>query len=151
MTAAASTELSPRAIACQNLALSSRQATLGRPGEGICPRYSRTARCRFPTPITNLQLTEVLRPPIESAQYTSRAFADACRRAGIRQSMSEVGSSADNALAESFNATFKRETLQGRKSWPTEREARLDAFGWLHRYNTQRRHSHLGHRSPIVY
>ncbi|WP_331741101.1 IS3 family transposase (plasmid) [Streptomyces sp. NBC_01023] len=83
------------------------------------------------------------------AQYTSRAFAEACRSAGVRRSMSSVGSSADNALAESFNATFKRETLQGRKSWPTEREARLDAFRWLHRYNTRRRHSRLGQRSPI--
>lgn len=52
------------------------------------------------------------------AQYTSRAFADACRKAGVRQSMSAIGSSADNALAESFNATFKRETLQGRKAGP---------------------------------
>ncbi|MDX2683576.1 IS3 family transposase [Streptomyces soliscabiei] len=85
------------------------------------------------------------------AQYTSRIFAEACRSAGVRQSMSAVGSSADNALAESFNATFKRETLQGRKSWPTEREARLDAFRWLHRYNTRRRHSRLGQQSPIAY
>ncbi|MFH9669497.1 IS3 family transposase [Streptomyces globisporus] len=85
------------------------------------------------------------------AQYTSRFFAEACRSAGVRQSMSAVGSSADNALAESFNATFKRETLQGRKNWPTEREARLDAFRWLHRYNTRRRHSRLGQRSPIVF
>ncbi|MFP8888091.1 IS3 family transposase [Streptomyces mangrovi] len=85
------------------------------------------------------------------AQYTSAAFADACRQAGVRQSMSAVGSSADNALAESFNATFKRETLQGRKHWSTEGEARLDAFRWLHRYNTRRRHSRLGHRSPIAY
>ncbi|MGW1404190.1 IS3 family transposase [Streptomyces sp. NPDC002405] len=85
------------------------------------------------------------------AQYTSRAFADACRRAGVRQSMSAIGSSADNALAESFNATFKRETLQDRKSWSSEREARLDAFRWLHRYNTRRRHSRLGQRSPIAY
>ncbi len=85
------------------------------------------------------------------AQYTSRAFADACREAGVRQSMSAVGSSADNALAESFNATFKRETLQGRKSWSSEREARLDAFRWLNRYNTRRRHSRLGQRSPIAY
>ncbi|WP_408996965.1 IS3 family transposase [Streptomyces ipomoeae] len=85
------------------------------------------------------------------AQYTSRAFADACRRAGVRQSMSAIGSSADNALAESFNATFKRETLQDRKHWSSEREARLDAFHWLHRYNTRRRHSRLGHRSPIAY
>ncbi|MER8199647.1 IS3 family transposase [Streptomyces microflavus] len=85
------------------------------------------------------------------AQYTSRAFAEACRSSGVRRSMSAVGSSADNALAESFNATFKRETLQGRKRWPTEREARLDAFRWLHRYNTRRRHSHLGQRSPIAF
>ncbi|AXQ53635.1 IS3 family transposase [Streptomyces diastaticus] len=85
------------------------------------------------------------------AQYTSRIFAEACRSAGVRQSMSAVGSSADNALAESFNATFKRETLQGRKSWPTEPEARLDAFRWLHRYNTRRRHSRLGQRSPIAF
>ncbi|MEU4066510.1 IS3 family transposase [Streptomyces wedmorensis] len=85
------------------------------------------------------------------AQYTSRAFADTCRRADVHQSMSAIGSSADSALAESFNATFKRETLQGRKRWSSEREARLDAFRRLHRYNTRRRHSRLGQRSPIAY
>ncbi len=85
------------------------------------------------------------------AQYTSRAFADACLTAGVRQSMSAIGASANNALADSFNATFKRETLQGRKRCSSEREARLDAFRWLHCYNTRRRHSRLGHRSPIAY
>jgi transposase InsO family protein len=85
------------------------------------------------------------------AQYTSRAFAAACTAAGVRQSMSPVGSSADNAAAESFNATFKRETLQGRRAFTDERDARLTAFRWLHRYNTTRRHSRLGHRSPIAY
>jgi transposase InsO family protein len=85
------------------------------------------------------------------AQYTSRAFAAACTTAGIRQSMSAVGSSADNAAAESFNATFKRETLQGRRAFADEREARLTSFRWLHRYNTVRRHSRLGQQSPITY
>ncbi|MDX3365277.1 integrase core domain-containing protein, partial [Streptomyces sp. ME02-6987-2C] len=74
-----------------------------------------------------------------------------CRQAGVIQSMSAVGSSADNALAESFNATCKREILQGRGSWADEREARLDLFRWLHRYNTRRRHSSLGQRSPVAY
>lgn len=64
--------------------------------------------------------------------------------------MGAIGSSADNAAAESFNAAFKRETLKGRKAWSSEREARLDAFRWLTRYNTRRRHSRLGHRSPIT-
>jgi transposase InsO family protein len=67
------------------------------------------------------------------------------------QSMGAVGSSADNAAAESLNATFKRETLQGAPTWPTERDARLAVFGWAHRYNTRRRHSHLGQQSPIHY
>lgn len=78
-------------------------------------------------------------------------FAELCRSAGVRQSMGAVGSSADNAAAESFNAAFKRETLKGRKAWSSEREARLDAFRWLTRYNTRRRHSRLGQRSPIAY
>ncbi|MEU7605300.1 IS3 family transposase [Streptomyces sp. NPDC041003] len=85
------------------------------------------------------------------SQYTSRAFAEACRSSGVRQSMGAIGSSADNAAAESFNAAFKRETLKGRKAWSSEREARLDAFRWLTRYNTRRRHSRLGQRSPIAY
>jgi transposase InsO family protein len=85
------------------------------------------------------------------AQYTSRAFAAACATAGVLQSMSPVGSSADNAAAESFNATLKRETLQGRRAFTDERDARLTAFRWLHRYNTTRRHSRLGHQSPIAY
>ncbi|MFC4071910.1 integrase core domain-containing protein [Actinoplanes subglobosus] len=85
------------------------------------------------------------------AQYTSRAFAAACAAVGVRHSMSKVGSSADNALAESFNATFERETLQGRRAFTDERDARLTSFRWLHRYNTARRHSRLGQQSPITY
>jgi transposase InsO family protein len=85
------------------------------------------------------------------AQYTSKDFAAACAAAGVRQSMSKIGSSADNALAESFNATFKRETLQGRRAFTGEHEARLTSFRWLHRYNTVRRHSRLGQQSPITY
>lgn len=82
---------------------------------------------------------------------TSKAFAEICRSTGVRQSMGAIGSSADNAAAESFNAAFKRETLKGRKAWPNERDARLEAFRWLARYNTRRRHSRLGQRSPVAY
>ncbi|MFC8272203.1 integrase core domain-containing protein [Streptomyces sp. NPDC057271] len=88
---------------------------------------------------------------MESVQYASRAFAEACRSAGVSQSMGAIGSSADNALAESFSATFKRETLQGRKAWGNAREARLDVFRRLHRHHTRRCHSRLGHRSPSAY
>jgi len=62
-----------------------------------------------------------------------------------------VGTSADNAAAESFNASLKRETLQGAKRWPGARAARLAVFRWVTRYNTRRLHSALGYRSPVDY
>jgi transposase InsO family protein len=96
-------------------------------------------------------LTGAIMHTDHGAQYTSKAFAEACDIAGVIQSMGAVGSSADNAAAESLNAAFKRETLQGARFWRTERDARLAVFGWAHRYNTRRRHSHLGQQSPINY
>ena len=50
--------------------------------------------------------------------YTAKAYAAACAAAGVTQSMGAVGTSADNALAESFNATLKREVLQDAPCWP---------------------------------
>jgi transposase InsO family protein len=93
----------------------------------------------------------VLRRPVESAQYTSADFAALCAEFGVRQSMGAIGTSADNAAAEAFNASLKRETLQGAKRWSSAREARLAVFKWITRYNTRRRHSRLNYLSPIAY
>jgi len=90
----------------------------------------------------------VLRRPPESAQYTSKDYATLCRQLGVTQSMGKVGSSADNALAESFNASLKRETLQGAARWASVHQARLAVFRWITRYNTQRRHSYCRYLSP---
>ncbi|SDY93457.1 Integrase core domain-containing protein [Modestobacter sp. DSM 44400] len=65
--------------------------------------------------------------------------------------MGAVGSSADNALAESFNATLKRETLAGAAGWHTPAQARREVFAWASRYNTRRRHSACGQISPNDY
>lgn len=85
------------------------------------------------------------------AQYASREFAALCDQFGVIRSRGAVGTSADNAAAESFNASLKRETLQGAKRWPGARAARLSVFRWVTRYNTRRRHSALGQQSPITY
>ena len=47
--------------------------------------------------------------PTTAPIYTSKDFAQLCAELGVTQSMGAVGTSADNALAESFNATLKRE------------------------------------------
>jgi transposase InsO family protein len=85
------------------------------------------------------------------SQYTSKDFAKLCADLRVAQSMGAVGSSADNALAESFNATLKREVLQDRSSWPDAASCRREVFRWLARYNTKRRHSHCAHSSPATY
>ena len=64
---------------------------------------------------------------------------------------SPTTSSADNALAESFNASFKREHCKADALSPTNAKPAWPRSGWLHRYNTVRRHSRLGQRSPINY
>ncbi|MFS0134562.1 integrase core domain-containing protein, partial [Corynebacterium striatum] len=46
-----------------------------------------------------------------------------------------------NALAESFNATLKREVLRDRKVFDNPIICRQEVFRWCMRYNTRRRHS----------
>jgi transposase InsO family protein len=55
-----------------------------------------------------------------------------------------------NALAESFNATLKSETLAGAAGWDSPAEARWTVFG-VARYNTRRRHSACGQISSNDY
>lgn len=85
------------------------------------------------------------------SQYVSAQFAKCCKELGVLQSRARVGSSADNALAESFNASLKREVLQGRQTFTNAREARFGVESWITDYNTVRRHSSLGQISPIDY
>ncbi|VFB08071.1 transposase [Corynebacterium striatum] len=73
--------------------------------------------------------------------YTSQTFRSYCSSLGVRQSMGAVGTSADNALAESFNATLKREVLRDRKVFDNPIACRQEVFRWCMRYNTRRRHS----------
>jgi putative transposase len=93
----------------------------------------------------------VLRRPLESAQYVSLAFGQAARDAGIARSMGSRGDCYDNAVAESFFATLKKELVH-RQSWPTRRELSGEVFEYIEAfYNRQRRHSTLGMHSPADY
>jgi transposase InsO family protein len=85
------------------------------------------------------------------SQYTSKDFAKLCTDLGVTQSMGGVGSSADNALGESFNAALKREVLQDRSCWGDAASCRREVFRWLARYNTKRRHSYCRYLSPVTF
>jgi putative transposase len=82
-------------------------------------------------------------------QYTSFAFGKRCREMGVMPSVGSVGDAYDNAMAESFFATLECELLD-RRNFRTQVEAKLAIFEWIEGwYNTRRRHSSLGNRSPV--
>lgn len=84
-------------------------------------------------------------------QYTSRQFAVLADEFAVRLSVGRTGQCWDNALAESFFATIKRELL-GTAAWPSRAAARIAIFEWIESwYNLHRLHSSLGYRSPAEY
>ena len=83
--------------------------------------------------------------------YTSKDYAALCETLKVTQSMGAVGTSADNSLAESFNAALKRELLQGASAFPDQATAYRAVFRWTNRYNTRRRHSAIGQITPNSY
>ena len=83
--------------------------------------------------------------------YTSAAFNSCCQVLGVTQSMGAVGTSADNAMAESFNATMKREVIRDRKVFANPLQCRQEVFRWDIRHNTRRRHSWCGQIPPDVF
>lgn len=81
-------------------------------------------------------------------QYVSLIFGQSARAAGIDISMGAKGCALDNAVAEAFFATLKRE-LTRRCAWPTRRELQSAVFAWIEGwYNRRRLHSTLGYLSP---
>jgi transposase InsO family protein len=82
------------------------------------------------------------------SNYTSADFARTLKRLRIRQSVGRTGICYDNALAESFFATLKNERVH-RTAYPTREHARRDIARYIElRYNSRRRHSQLGYRTP---
>lgn len=87
----------------------------------------------------------------QGCQYTSIAFGQRCKQAGVRPSMGSVGDCFDNAMCESFFATLECELLD-RKTFRTQVEARMDVFDFIEGfYNPRRRHSALDYESPMNY
>ena len=92
---------------------------------------------------------EVIHHSDQGSQYTSLAFGKRCRDAGIALSMGSVGDCYDNAMAESFFASLECELLD-RTTFRNRAEAKTELFRWIEGwYNPHRRHSGIGHRSPI--
>ena len=85
------------------------------------------------------------------SQYTSKAVKELMELYGIKQSFSRIGMPGDNAWAESFFATLKKECIHFRH-FETREELKSTVFEWIHSfYNTRRIQKRLGYLSPRDY
>ena len=82
------------------------------------------------------------------SQYTSNDYIDYCQDRQMRPSVGRTGVCWDNAVAESFWESLKRECVQGRV-FATRVEARRAIFKWINWYNGTRLHSTLSDVSPL--
>ncbi|MFT3855546.1 MAG: IS3 family transposase [Ilumatobacteraceae bacterium] len=82
------------------------------------------------------------------SQYTSNDYLDYCQAHQLRPSVGRIATCFDNAVAESFWASLKRECIRGRV-FVTRAEARRAIFRWINWYNTKRLHTSLGYIPPI--
>jgi putative transposase len=81
-------------------------------------------------------------------QYTSAAYRETLDALGVVVSMSRRGNCWDNAVAESFFATLKRELIN-RQRWSSRAELRAAVFEYIEVfYNRRRAHSALAYNSP---
>jgi putative transposase len=80
------------------------------------------------------------------SQYASKVFRRRLFRYRMQQSMSRKGSCRDNAVAESFFATLKKELVRNHV-FPTRDAARSDVF----EYNRRRAHSLLDYETPTSF
>jgi putative transposase len=84
----------------------------------------------------------------QGSQYTSSDWQRALRKHNVIPSMSRRGNCYDNAVAESFFKTLKKECVK-KYIFKTRKEAKQKIFEYIEMfYNSKRRHSYLDYISP---
>ena len=82
------------------------------------------------------------------SQYTSNDYLGFCQTHQLRRSVGRTGVCWDNAVAESFWESLKRECIQDR-IFTTRAEARRAIFKWINWYNQHRLHTSLNSIPPL--
>lgn len=93
-------------------------------------------------------LTGLVHHTDRGAQYTSIRFGERLTDAGIRPSVGAVGSSYDNALAETINGLYKTELIRPRGPWRTVEQVEVATAEWVDWFNHRRLYEYDGDIPP---
>lgn len=94
-------------------------------------------------------VTGVIAHHDHGSQYTSVAYSERLAADDIRPSMGVVGSSYDNALAETINGLYKTELIKARGPWRTVEQVEVATAEWVDWFNTSRLFEYCGDISPV--
>lgn len=99
----------------------------------------------------NLIQGELVSHSDRGSQYASEEYRKKLDTLQITASMSRKGNCWDNAFAESFFATIKKELIY-RTEYKTKEEAKKDIFEYIEVwYNRKRIHSSIGYKTPVQF
>ena len=82
-------------------------------------------------------------------QYLSVAYSDRLADAGITASVGAVGSSYDNALAETINGLYKTEVIRREGPWRSVDAVEIATAEWVDWYNHRRIHQYADDLTPV--
>ena len=82
-------------------------------------------------------------------QYLSVAYCEHLAAAGIKPSTGAVGSSHDNALAESIIGLYKTELVKPRRPWKGLEDLEIATAEWVDWYNHRRPHEYCDDLTPV--
>ena len=83
-------------------------------------------------------------------QYTSNTFMELLQKCNVRQSFSATAKPLDNAVAEAFFSTFKREEAY-RREYTSEQHFRRSVEEYIRFYNEVRPHQTLNFKTPQAF
>ncbi|AID06083.1 PPE domain-containing protein [Mycobacterium tuberculosis] len=96
-----------------------------------------------------LDLKDVIHHTDRGSQYTSIRFSERLAEAGIQPSVGAVGSSYDNALAETINGLYKTELIKPGKPWRSIEDVELATARWVDWFNHRRLYQYCGDVPPV--
>lgn len=114
----------------------------------LAPRAADLVRRKFAPLAPKWDVKDVVHHTGRGSQYTSIAFTEWFAESGIQPSVGAVGSSYDNALAETINGLHKTEPIKPGGPWRSVDHVEFATAEWVDRFHHRRLYRYCGDIPP---